>query len=236
LHKKEKRGLISLRESIARIKATHCGGFFHSQPRKNHNNAKKIMLHDVRQGQSLPVRYWPEMSRMPPLDEYSEGIRGGGGIGSGAHFADISSSQPPRYTGLLGRVRKQLMYNHDEVLSDLRNWGRAMNDEWLEHNLLPKTAGIFREYRPDAGNIFDIEPCSEPVDQAKADKTESVVIQIGLQHFDAYQALVMWYCHHYDLEEIARKNHWSSQTAKRKRIEGERLYYELKHTKQRAAA
>ena len=155
--------------------------------------------------------------------------------------------EPERQGSAFLRVREQaariiskiggvLMYNHHEAVSDLINWGRAMNDDWLEHNLMPKGAGIFREYQPEAGNVFDPEPTIEPIDQQRADTTEKIVVQIGLQDFDAHQALVLWYCHHKNLEEISKHCHWSVPHAKRRKADGERMYYELTRGRHQAAA
>jgi len=157
-----------------------------------------------------------------------------------------NGQEAPRQTAvaLLGRNPSRwimaqicaMLNRHNQAQADLINWGRAMQDEWLEHNLMPKTASIFREYRPEAGNVFEPEPCSEPVDQERADRTEAIVVQIGQKDFGAHQALVMRYCHHYNLEEIARKNHWSIPHARQKRADGERLYAQLANVRHLAAA
>ena len=122
-----------------------------------------------------------------------------------------------------------------DTYDDLRNWGRAMNDEWLEHNLMPKTHGIFREYRPPAGDTFDPEYSPPPIDQDRADQAEKIVIQIGLRDFDAHQALILYYCHRKSIEEIAKMRHWSFPFAKKKRQDGEKLFMEYSRMQRKAA-
>lgn len=78
---------------------------------------------------------------------------------------------------------------------DLMNWGRYVNNGFLEHHLmftpLPTSEGYVAPI-----NIYDEpEPPRMPVDEADAQLSEHVVISIGVEpgQFLNFRALVAWY-------------------------------------------
>ena len=114
------------------------------------------------------------------------------------------------------------------VQDELRNWARWANDDWLNHYLMPKGSAAFRDYRPDAGEIFDPQPTKIPIDYRDATETERIIILMGLVHFDAQQALIHRYPHRHGWEEIQQIKGWPPAKAKRLVSEGEQLYYDMK--------
>lgn len=79
----------------------------------------------------------------------------------------------------------------------LCNWGRYVNDDWLQHNLLYTPPPTSEGYV--APSAYDpSEPVTNPIDELDAAITEQVVIHMGVQggqHFEYHQALVYWYAH-----------------------------------------
>lgn len=81
-----------------------------------------------------------------------------------------------------------------KIEDELRNWGRAMCDQWLESHLDINEAPAWRQYV--SGKSFDDpEEPDEPIDEIAAGKTESIVIRIGKTDIDAMTALILRYCH-----------------------------------------
>lgn len=77
----------------------------------------------------------------------------------------------------------------DQIERDLRNWGRAMSDDWLEDVLGVDEQPAWKEYV--SGRAFDDpEESAEPVDEVRADKTEAIVVKIGTFEPDYYEVLV----------------------------------------------
>ena len=114
------------------------------------------------------------------------------------------------------------------IRDELRNWARWACDDWLAHNLMPNSSAMFRDYRPDAGEIYDTPPATIPIDEQAAQATERIIVLMGLVHFDAHQALIHRYPHRHGWEDIQQIKGWHPAKAKRLVNEGEQLYYEMK--------
>jgi hypothetical protein len=77
----------------------------------------------------------------------------------------------------------------------LMNWGRYVNDGWLEHNLLYTPPPTSEGYVAPAVGFDELEPAKIPVDGLCGMISEHVVVSIGCEPdgFDHYRALVAWY-------------------------------------------
>lgn len=107
---------------------------------------------------------------------------------------------------------------------ELRNWGRAMCDSWLENHLDITEGPAWKQYV--SGKSFDDpdEP-HEPIDELRAERTERTVINIGLTNTDAMTVLILRYCHpELSLRRIAKRMHTTKAGAKRMIEEAERIY------------
>lgn len=82
-----------------------------------------------------------------------------------------------------------------EAEEELRNWGRCMNDSWLEHHLLHTPPPTSEGYIAPVGDIYDPPPVRAPHDEIAAQLTTDIVVLIGMEHMDSYRVLVRWYCH-----------------------------------------
>ena len=86
------------------------------------------------------------------------------------------------------------MIDREQAEIELRNWGRCMNDSWLEHHILHRPPPTSEQYvAPYPPEPEDSPP--PPVDELEAQRTTDIVVLIGMDHIDAYRVLVRWYCH-----------------------------------------
>jgi len=77
----------------------------------------------------------------------------------------------------------------------LCNWGRFVHDGWLRDVLLYTPPPTSKGYRAPVVAYDEPEAAVMPVDELDAQKTENIVIYMGLHHFDYHQTLVYWYPH-----------------------------------------
>ena len=82
-----------------------------------------------------------------------------------------------------------------DVEAELQNWARHVHDGWLHDHLLYTPPPTSEDYRAEIVAYDDPEPVRPPVDELAAQRTEGIVVQIGLQDFDSYRVLVHWYPH-----------------------------------------
>lgn len=80
-----------------------------------------------------------------------------------------------------------------DVNDELMNWGRALHNGWIRDHLLYAQPPIFDHYRAPIVAYDDPEPARIPIDELAAMRTEALVVQLGLVHFDSYRVLVHWY-------------------------------------------
>ena len=84
---------------------------------------------------------------------------------------------------------------HKEANERLQNWGRYVHDGWLHDTLLYTPPPTSEGYLAPLVAYDEPEPAVMPVDELDAQKTEDVVVFLGLRHFDYYRVLVHWYPH-----------------------------------------
>ena len=82
-----------------------------------------------------------------------------------------------------------------DATHELHNWGRYVHDGWLKHHLLHTPPPTSEHYRAPVVAYDDPEPAEPPVDELAGLRTESIVVAIGLEHFDSYRVLVHWFTH-----------------------------------------
>jgi len=116
----------------------------------------------------------------------------------------------------------------EQIRDELANWGRWASDEWLRHNLMPKSAAIFRHYQPEAGDVFGAPHRADPVDELAAQATEDLIILMGLVAFDEHRALIARYPHRHSWEIMQQRFGWSVAQARRLVLDGEQLYADMK--------
>jgi len=87
------------------------------------------------------------------------------------------------------------MIDPAQAEAELSNWGRCLHDGWLRDNLLYTPPPTSDGYRAEIVAYDDPEPVRPPCDELAAQRTEEVVVQIGLQDFDSYRVLAYWYPH-----------------------------------------
>jgi len=80
-----------------------------------------------------------------------------------------------------------------DVNDELMNWGRAFHNGWIKDHLLYANPPIFDHYRAPIVAYDEPEPPKMPIDELAALRTEALVVQLGLIHFDSYRVLVHWY-------------------------------------------
>jgi len=85
--------------------------------------------------------------------------------------------------------------SHREAHLALCNWGRFVHDGWLHDNLLYTPPPTSEGYLAPVVAYDEPEQARMPIDELDAQKTENIVIYIGLRHFDFYRVLVYWYPH-----------------------------------------
>ena len=101
-----------------------------------------------------------------------------------------------------------------EANNCLCNWGRAVNDDWLEHNLLYTPPPTSDGYVAPVVAWDGSEPATQPIDELDAEITEKIIIHMGVQggqHFEYHRALVYWYAH----LMVARAEHSREECIKR---------------------
>lgn len=113
------------------------------------------------------------------------------------------------------------------VREELHNWRAAHNDDWLEHHLEVDAQPVFQQYQ--SGKAFDEpdDPKAAP-DEQLAELTERIVVHIGTQDLDIYQAMVGFWPLKHSLERIAQDMHKSVPYVKGCLNSGERLYKRLR--------
>jgi len=80
-----------------------------------------------------------------------------------------------------------------DVEAELQNWARHVHDGWLHDHLLYTPPPTSEDYRAEIVAYDDSEPVRHSIDELAAQRTEDIVVQIGLQDFDSYRVLVHWY-------------------------------------------
>ena len=91
-----------------------------------------------------------------------------------------------------------------ETERELRNWARAHADHWLENHLCIDEPPAFKQYQ--SGKAFDEpETAPDPIDEQMAEKTEAIIVKIGLQDLDIYQAMVGFYPYRKSADRIAQE-------------------------------
>jgi len=80
-----------------------------------------------------------------------------------------------------------------DVNDELMNWGRALHNGWIKDHLMYAQPPIFDHYRAPIVAYDEPEPARIPIDELAAMRTEAIVVQFGLIHFDSYRVLVHWY-------------------------------------------
>ena len=80
-----------------------------------------------------------------------------------------------------------------DVNDELMNWGRALHNGWIKDHLLYAQPPMFNHYRAPIVAYDEPEPARMPIDELAALRTEALVVQLGLVHFDSYRVLVHWY-------------------------------------------
>ena len=131
---------------------------------------------------------------------------------------------------------------HKEANEALQNWGRFVHDGWLRDNLLytpPPTSDGY--VAPVVG--FDEPDNPYPIDELDALKTESIVIYMGLHHFDYHVALIHWYPHlmivrrdlpHAEcIKRLAKHMHCSFSSAERMLKEAVSRFSDMRQTYQK---
>ena len=93
------------------------------------------------------------------------------------------------------RIRAMLfeIASHREANEALQNWGRYVHDGWLRDNLLFTPPPTSEGYRAPIVGFDEPEPARMPIDELDAQRTEHIVIYMGLHHFDYHRVLVYWY-------------------------------------------
>ena len=80
---------------------------------------------------------------------------------------------------------------------NLKNWGRYMRDDWLEHHLLIEPIPTGEGYVAPVVAYDDdnLEPAKIPVDHEQGKIAEHVITSIGceIDGFDYYRVLIRWY-------------------------------------------
>jgi len=80
-----------------------------------------------------------------------------------------------------------------DVTDELMNWGRALHNGWIRDHLMYAQPPIFDHYRAPIVAYDEPEPARIPIDELAAMRTEAIVVQLGLIHFDSYRVLIHWY-------------------------------------------
>ena len=80
-----------------------------------------------------------------------------------------------------------------DVTDELMNWGRALHNGWIKDHLMYAQPPIFDHYRAPIVAYDEPEPARIPIDELAAMRTEAIVVQLGLIHFDSYRVLIYWY-------------------------------------------
>ena len=86
-------------------------------------------------------------------------------------------------------------YDQNDVDGDLRNWGRFMADQWIEHHLLIAPPPTSEGYIAPMVVYDDPEPVKMPIDHKSGRISEHIVVAIGCEcgGFDSYRVLVHYY-------------------------------------------
>lgn len=94
------------------------------------------------------------------------------------------------------------MIDEKQSEHELRNWGRCIHDGWLRDHLDYRPPPTSEQYQAPIVAFDDPEPVRAPHDELAAEMTTEIVVQIGLEHFDAYRTLVFWYTRLQQIPEL----------------------------------
>ena len=119
---------------------------------------------------------------------------------------------------------------------DLLNWGRFVNEAWLERNLLIDPPPTSEGYRAPSVAYDEPEPVKMPVDMWAGKVAEHVVVSIGCEcgGFDSYRVLVHWYTRLVFAEctrderykRLSKQMHSSFKSAQRMHIDAQVKYWD----------
>lgn len=136
-------------------------------------------------------------------------------------------------------MRADLVDAHRELL----NWGRWARDQWPAPELGYVPPATSQGYLAPIVGWDEPTDYGEPVDETDAQRTESIVVQLGLERIDHYRVLVRWYpglmagppipldeCY----KRLARFMHCSFAGAKRMREESVEAYWRKRARKEAA--
>lgn len=124
------------------------------------------------------------------------------------------------------------------------NWGRAVNDDWLEHNLLYTPPPTSDGYLAPIVAYDDPEPVRDAIDELAAEITEKIVIHLGLHNGDYYTVLVEYYPHLMirrrlnegaSIAALSRHMHCSRNGAERMLIDAVARYWDYRQTARKTA-
>jgi hypothetical protein len=121
-----------------------------------------------------------------------------------------------------------------EIRWRLKNWGRWGDILSLERQGIPKGDGVFRDYRPDAGDTWDGDPKPEPIDQQDAEAAEIIITEMLDVDFYARQVIIMAYYRMMTVEQIERfftdqlgASGWSSRKVQEALSRGEQIFSDM---------
>lgn len=115
------------------------------------------------------------------------------------------------------------MQDIDAARNDLHNW-RAWALDDPNHLGYPSRASFARYYV--AGKAFDEAP-KECVDVGRAERTEKIVVKVGLSDFDAHRLLVAAYLHSKPAKALAKQFHTNIPEIRRRLRNAEIAYCKI---------
>ena len=120
----------------------------------------------------------------------------------------------------------------------LRNWGRYVRDDWLNHHLLIVPPPTSEGYRTPISGYDEPDPVTMPIDHFQGRVSEHVIISIGCEPggFDAYMVMVHWYTRLIFLEiqqaerlkRLSKHMHCSYDSAQRMLKDAQIRYWDRK--------